>query len=234
MATHSFVERYLQYGSDDEAVENQLSKQLGKLNKEMLWILLANLGSQMEPDEVNDTTKKQMIELIIPRLNAGVGGLVLAGGNPADQESESSEGKGKGKGNDVMDINAFLEHMGEFVQNLPQGKGKGKGEGEDPDDEPIRIYVDCPLIHAADMNHFSLKSISVHVEVNGTVADIRSELCNQFNKQFSKAELCLDYWHKGTFYGNLDDDKTLEHYHIDSDGARLQMTLPFDAAEVGS
>jgi hypothetical protein len=127
MATHSFVERYLQYGSDDEAVENQLSKQLGKLNKEMLWILLANLGSQMEPDEVNDTTKKQMIELIIPRLNAGVGGLVLAGGNPADQELESSDsddiwifGKGKGKGK-----------KGKGKGNGKKGKkGKGKGKGK--------------------------------------------------------------------------------------------------------
>ena len=119
---------YLQYGSEDDGVKSQLVKQLNQLNKGILWIILANLGSQMEPDEVNDTTKKQMIELIIPRLNAGVGGLVLAGGNPADQESESSEGKGKGKGNDVMDINAFLEHMGEFVQNLPQGKGKGSNE----------------------------------------------------------------------------------------------------------
>ncbi len=57
---------------------------------------------------------------------------------------------------------------------------------------------------------------------------MRSELCFKFDKRFSEMGLCLEYWTNGTFYNNLDDDKTLEPYHIDSD-VHLQMKLPLGA-----
>ena len=133
MATPSlvFVHHYVQYGSEDEGVKSQLVKQLGNLNKGMLWILLANLGSEMEPNEVNDTHKSQMIELIIPRLNAGVGGIVLAG------VAQNLPG--------ASSNNSSSNNSEEVVQNLPHGKGKGKGlavsDSAEDDEQQVPAYV---------------------------------------------------------------------------------------------